>query len=81
MRNHHGRSLLNQIKASLRAFQREKVKVLGFGMKARPRPQRMALRGDYDPFALVGANGKACGEASRMSVSGTPPFPKGGASP
>lgn len=37
----------------------------------------MALRWDYDPFALVGANGKACGEASRVSVSGTPPFLKG----
>lgn len=33
----------------------------------------MALRWDYDPFALVGANGKACGEASRVLFSGTPP--------
>lgn len=33
----------------------------------------MALRWDYGPFALVGANGKACGEAPRVSVSGTPP--------
>lgn len=64
----------NQIKASLSAFQRGKVKVLGFGVKARLRPQRMALRWDYDPFAPVGANGKACGEASRVSSSGTPPF-------
>lgn len=63
----------NRIKASLRAFQRWKVKVLGFGVKARPRPQRMALRWDYDPFVLVGANGKACGEAPRVSVLGTPP--------
>lgn len=34
----------------------------------------MALRWDYDPFALVGANGKACGEASGVSASETPPF-------
>lgn len=34
----------------------------------------MALRWDYDPFALVGANGKACGEAPGVSVFGTPPF-------
>lgn len=32
------------------------------------------------PIALVGAIGEACGEASRVSVSGTPPF-LGGASP
>lgn len=63
----------NLIKASLRAFQRWKVKVLGFSVKARPRPKRMALRRDYDPFGLVGANGKACGEAPRVSVLGTPP--------
>ncbi len=37
----------------------------------------MALRWDYDPFALVGANGKACGEAPGVSVSGTPPFLEG----
>lgn len=74
MRTRHGRSPPNQIKASLSAFQREKVKVLGFGVKARLRPQRMALRWYYDPFALVGANGKACGEVSGVSVSGTPPF-------
>ena len=74
MRDRHGRSPPNRIKASLRAFQREKVKVLGFGMKARLRPQRMALRRYYGPFALVGANGKACGEVSGVSVSGTPPF-------
>lgn len=53
----------NQIKASLRAFQRWKVKVLGFGVKARLRPHRMASRGCSDPFALIGAIGKACGEA------------------
>lgn len=63
----------NRIKASLRAFQHGKVKVLGFGVKARLRPQRMALRWDYDPFALVGANGKACGEAPRVLVLGAPP--------
>ena len=74
MRNRHGRSLPNRIKASLSAFQREKVKVLGFGVKARPRPQRMALRWVHAQFALVGANGKACGEASRVSVSEPPPF-------
>ena len=81
MQDRHGRSLPNQIKASLRAFQREKVKVLGFGVKARPRPQRMALRWYYDPFALVGANGKACGEASGVSVLSTPPLRGGGGSP
>ena len=63
----------NRIKASLRAFQRREVKVLGFGMKARPRPQRMALRWCYDPFGLVGANGKACGEAPRVFFPGPPP--------
>nr|DAH24724.1 MAG TPA: hypothetical protein [Caudoviricetes sp.] len=75
-RNSHGRILpeaWNRIKASLSAFQRREVKVLGFGVKARPRPQRMALRWVYDPFALVGANGKACGEASRVSFPGIPP--------
>ena len=41
----------NQIKASLSAFQREEVKVLGFGVKARLRPQRMALRRFHVPFA------------------------------
>ena len=69
----------NRIKASLRAFQRWKVKVLGFGVKARLRPQRMALRWLYVPFALVGANGKACGEASGVLVFGTPPLFGGGA--
>lgn len=34
----------------------------------------MALRWCYNQFALVGANGKACGEASGVSVSDTPPF-------
>ena len=63
----------NRIKASLSAFQRRDVKVLGFGVKARPRPQRMALRWCYDQFGLVGANGKACGEASGVLFSGTPP--------
>ena len=52
----------NRIKASLSVFQRCEVKVLGFGVKARPRPQRMALRWLNVPLALVGANGKACGE-------------------
>lgn len=33
----------------------------------------MALRWYSVPFGLVGANGKACGEAPRVSVSGTPP--------
>lgn len=41
----------------------------------------MALRGYYDPFALVGANGKACGEAPGVSVSGTPPSSSGGVLP
>ena len=63
----------NRIKAHLRAFNRWKVKVLGFGVKARPRPQRMALGWHRAPFALVGAIGKACGEAPGVSVSGTPP--------
>ena len=67
----------NRIKASLRAFQRWKVKVLGFDVKARLRPQRMALRRYQAPFALVGAIGEACGEASRVSVSDTPPFFRG----
>ena len=62
----------NRIKASLSAFQRREVKVLGFGVKARPRPQRMALRWLHVPFALVGANGKACGEAPGVLFSGTP---------
>lgn len=35
----------NRIKAPLSVFQRREIKVLGFGVKARPRPQRMALRG------------------------------------
>ena len=64
----------NRIKASLRAFQRGEVKVLGFGVKARLRPQRMALRRLHVPFALVGANGKACGEALGVLVFGTPPI-------
>lgn len=34
----------------------------------------MALRWYYDPFALVGANGKACGEAPGVLFSGTPPL-------
>ena len=68
-----GKSRRNQIKAPLRAFQRREVKVLGFGVKARLKCQRMASRGCSDPFALVGAIGKACGEARRVSVSGTPP--------
>ena len=34
----------------------------------------MALRWLHVPFALIGANGKACGEASGVSVFGTPPF-------
>lgn len=63
----------NRIKASLSVFQRCEVKVLGFDVKTRPRPQRMALRWCYVPFALVGANGKACGEAPRVLFSGTPP--------
>ena len=71
----------NRIKASLSVFQRCEVKVLGFDVKACPRPQRMALRWDYDPFALVGANGKACGEAPGVSVSGTPPLFFGGVPP
>lgn len=41
----------------------------------------MALRWLYVPFALVGASGKACGEASGVSVFGTPPFFEGGVSP
>lgn len=82
-RHGHGRTCRrrgirpNRIKASLRAFQRWEVKVLGFGVKVRPRPQRMALRWLHVPFALVGANGKACGEAPGVSVSGTPPFLRG----
>lgn len=78
-RHHHGRTYRrcafppSRIKASLRLFQRWEIKVLGFGVKARPRPQRMALRWDYDPFGLVGANGKACGEASGVSFPGAPP--------
>lgn len=82
-RDSHGRTCRrrgirpNRIKASLRAFQRWEVKVLGFGVKVRPRPQRMALRWLHVPFALVGANGKACGEAPGVSVSGTPPFLRG----
>lgn len=50
MRNCHGRHCRrcglrqNRIKAHLRAFRRWKVKVLGFCVKARPRPKRMALR-------------------------------------
>lgn len=63
----------NRIKASLSAFQRWEVKVLGFGMKARLRPQRMASRGCSDPFALVGAIGEACGEASGVFFLGPPP--------
>lgn len=63
----------NRIKASLSVFQRRKVKVLGFDVKARLRPQRMASRGCSDPFALVGAIGKACGEAWVCVFSGSPP--------
>lgn len=33
----------------------------------------MALRWPYDPFGPVGANGKACGEASGVLSAGTPP--------
>ena len=47
-RDGHGRDLpeaWNRIKASLSVFQCWEVKVLGFGVKDRPRPQRMALRG------------------------------------
>ena len=62
-----------RIKASLRAFQRWEVKLFGFGVKARPRPQRMALRWFYSPLALVGAIGEACGEAPGASVFGAPP--------
>lgn len=62
----------NRKRASLSAFRRRGVKVLGFDMKARLRPQRMAPRGCHDPFALVGTIGKACGEARLVSVSGTP---------
>ena len=65
---------VNRIKASLSAFQRRDVKVLGFGVKARPRPQRMALRWCYGQFGLVGANGKACGEVSGVLFSGAPPW-------
>lgn len=67
----------NRIKASLSVFQRREVKVLGFSVKVRPRPQRMALRRYYDPFALVGASGKACGEAVVCLFSGTPPVRRG----
>lgn len=67
------RSSRNQIKASLSAFKRWEVKVLGFGVRARLRPQRMASRWCPDPFALVGAIGKACGEARRVLFSGSPP--------
>lgn len=63
----------NRIKASLSGFQRREVKVLGFGVKTRPRAQRMALRVYCDPFGLVGANGKACGEAPGVFSPGTPP--------
>lgn len=68
-----GKSRRNQIKASLRAFQRREVKVLGFGVKTRPRPQRMASRRYSVPFALVGAIGKACGEAWGVFFLGSPP--------
>lgn len=75
----HGRSCRrhgtrpNRIKASLSVFQRWEVKVLGFGVKARLRPQRIASRGCSDPFALVGAIGKACGEAWVCVFLGSPP--------
>lgn len=78
-RGHHGRASrrrafpLNRIKASLRAFQCWEVKVLGFGVKVRPRPQRMALRWYPAPFGLVGANGKACGEAPGVFSPDAPP--------
>ena len=41
----------------------------------------MALRWYYDPFGLVGANGKACGEAPGASFPGTPPMVRGYAPP
>lgn len=63
----------NRIKASLSAFQRREVKVLGFDVKTRLRPQRMDSRGCSDPFALVGTIGKACGEAWVCVFSGSPP--------
>lgn len=63
----------NRIKASLSVFQRREVKVLGFGVKDRLRPQRIASRGCSDPFALVGAIGKACGEAWVGVFCGSPP--------
>lgn len=63
----------NRIKASLSVFQSRKVKVLGFGVKARLRPQRIASRGCSDPFALVGTIGKACGEAWVCVFLGSPP--------
>lgn len=80
-RDGHGRDLpeaWNRIKASLSVFQRWEVKVLGFSVKTRPRPQRMAYRGYLVRFALVGAIGEACGEAPRVSFSGTPPLCWGG---
>lgn len=67
----------NRIKASLSVFQRREVKVLGFSVKACLRPQRMAFRRYCDPFAPVGANGKACGEAGVCCFSGTPPLVRG----
>lgn len=67
------RSSRNQIKAPLGAFKRWEVKVLGFGVRARLRPQRMASRWCPDPFALVGAIGKACGEAWGVFFLGSPP--------
>ena len=76
---HHGRTCRrrgirrNRIKASLSVFQRWKVKVLGFNVKARLRPQRIASGGCSDPFALVGTIGKACGEAWVCVFLGSPP--------
>lgn len=37
----------------------------------------MAYRGHLVRFALIGAIGEACGEAPRVSFSGTPPFSLG----
>ena len=70
----------NQIKASLSAFQRGKVKVLGFGVKARLRPQRMALRWDYDPFAPSAQMARRAVRLRACRLPAPPPS-YGGASP
>mgnify|MGYP006920567263 CR=1 FL=1 len=69
-----------RIKAHLRAFQRWKVKVLGFCVKARPRPQRMALDGIV-PHSPSSAQSARRAVKLRVCRFPAPPPCVGGVSP